>query len=753
MHIEQMNTKKYKIFMFLMVILTACFQVEISSLLYVTQSSFHLAPKTFFRKIKDKLVFDINFTDIVVSMEILQNDMKSYPKSQIRNDELGVKWLSHGDMNIAPINTASDVRKISLNLINQAKEEILIEMNKFNDSRILDAVLNKAREGTSVKLIIGSARELLGKKELAYYDGIVAMSKKIPKLEVCFYKSSKETDKFKRRNVFPVDNHRKLIIVDGVYAHVGTCNIEAWYENKSAGLVLHSAEEVSKFRNFFYNTWRVQTGGSDAKNQRISNLKQLRSDKFTILHEKSVVGNVKFNIVDAFLKAERKIYIAQWGFTDNLLAELLIAKKRLNPEMDIKVVLNPTTVGFGSLASKVPYLKNLPTYLKLKKGGIEVRWGGDGTNSDAHDDYEHRKVIVCDDTVITGSADGWTRGLKVNAELSVSIDNAQLAEHFTKEIHDVWIKDLSKGKYSKPIEYVSTNMVHRAQEAQRNINSLNRKVKNFGLVLNSFLHNIGRLFSWDLVNFRLAIALRTESMLPGVNVLLGFFNEQGMPRFFESSVMFFQKGIKENLFKLAALIKYAVLKNRESLQLKGQGQNIYAKEVYISLSSSEIESAKTTGAVAPTVDWENSHFGVSLTENKYAACYENVKHSVWDQAHFVVAGKISKDANLLFFNEAERTKFHQWCGQFQITQDRTQLLPSYLKLNGYNGYALVNDNNIPHRYILIDETMFEPSRVIRTSAGVSLDSETVYVFDAENQKPTSAIIYSDKHTNSVLIAA
>lgn len=727
--------KIYRIGMFALVVVFCFIQFECSNFF---ESFTHLAPKTILKHAE--LIANIDLTSVFVFIEGLADDKTNHAKSLVRNDKLDVQWISHQDMNIAPINTAKQVRKVTTQLIKQAQKEILIEMNKLNDPKVWAALLKRAKEGVEVKIIVGAARSLLTEKELSHYQDMMAVAKEIKTLEIISYDIKKETGKVVRNNVFPVDNHRKLVIVDGLYTHVGSCNIEAWYENKSSGLLLHSPRESAKFRQFFRNTWAAQKN----QTEKISNLTQMQRDDFSILHEKSVVSNVKFNIVYEMLKAKKHIYIAQWGFTDKLLIELLIAKKRLNPKMDIKVVLNPTTVGFGTLASKVPYLKNLPTYLKLKKAGVDVRWGGDGTNS-VPEDYEHRKSIVCDDIVITGSADGWKRGLEVNAELSVSVDNPQLADHFAKEIQEIWVKDLSKARYSKPVQYVSTVLVHHMHAAKGAANRLKRTLVNLHALVDSFLRKSINFFMWDFVQFEYFRSIRNPSLLPLYNGMLNIFRAEGDSKFLESASVFLKKEIFTKVRNLTALVRLRIQKARSERDLMIDKKNIHNMEFYISVDEMELETAKVTGMLSPAVDWKNKKFGLVLKANHPDAYYENILNSLFGKSHSIVAGKISPKANLLIMDKEEEGKFRQWAKQYEITDDESVLLPTYVRFKGCDGYVTVDADNRLKNCNLFDESVFELSHVIDTTDTASKDINITYAFHQGINYDTGLDEFSSAH--------
>ncbi|MBI9033649.1 MAG: phosphatidylserine/phosphatidylglycerophosphate/cardiolipin synthase family protein [Bacteroidales bacterium] len=189
--------------------------------------------------------------------------------------------------NVPPYRLMNDPLRIFtalLNDIDQAKDEILIEVYKFNNDiigiKIRDALIKKAKEGVKVKLLMdswGSTSNPAFFSSLIFHGGQVRFFKKI-KLFVDFF------TKNHRRN------HRKLIIIDGNISYIGSNNITGYCLNWRELSLRIEGDISKKFAHIFYtdfeayNKYVYKKGGF---------LKTIHHNGFKIVRDKPSITQQK----------------------------------------------------------------------------------------------------------------------------------------------------------------------------------------------------------------------------------------------------------------------------------------------------------------------------------------------------------------------------------------------------------------------------------------------------------------------------
>ncbi len=189
-----------------------------------------------------------------------------------------------------------------LNDIDQAKEEILIEVYKFNSDiigvKFRDALVKKAKAGVRVKLLIdswGSTSSHAFFDELTQHGGEVRFFKKI-KLFVDFF------TKNHRRN------HRKIIVIDKNISYIGSNNITGYCLNwRELALRMQGSIGEVFSRIFYadfkaYNKYVYKKGGF---------LKTLYHNGFMIVRDKPSITQQKImnQYADMIRSASHQIVI------------------------------------------------------------------------------------------------------------------------------------------------------------------------------------------------------------------------------------------------------------------------------------------------------------------------------------------------------------------------------------------------------------------------------------------------------------
>lgn len=385
------------------------------------------------RKILGTTIFDDGYIN-----RMLQLYPVSYTKgvnvgAHGNNEEKGDglmpgNWIEANGAYFMPMDLASELTDTLKDLFRQARSSIYMDFFLINDESLWSILEEKARQGVDVKIIIGKNPRTMRKASQSLIEGVLA--KNIPNMEIVRYIPDVLRDGFRVTEPFP-DDHRKLAIVDGKYAFVGDCNLKYWQERVSS-ILLYSPRGVGDFTRIFSQCWSLLRGKGE-----VAIPGEMPDKPYTILTERSLRENIRLNILRQILKAERRIYIAQWCMDDGLVIKALASKKVSCPDIDIRVILNRSEGLLTARPITVRYARNARSYDRLRAEGISVRWFASAQAKN----YDHRKLVICDDTVITGSSDMYAKAYDGNRELSIKISVPRLTQHCV----DVFEKDWMDG--------------------------------------------------------------------------------------------------------------------------------------------------------------------------------------------------------------------------------------------------------------------------------------------------------------------
>lgn len=141
--------------------------------------------------------------------------------------------------------------------------------------------------------------------------------------------------------------------------------------------------------------------------------------------------------------AEREIYVNYPYFSDDKMIEELIAAKKRNPKLDIKVMM-PGKGERGIPGFLYSHL-NMGTAKQLLDAGIEVRFLSTRKSGEREvETFSHFKGMVVDGKVLSiGSANGDARTLTANHELNSIIHDRGAAKRF---IDDIMAPDWRRAK-------------------------------------------------------------------------------------------------------------------------------------------------------------------------------------------------------------------------------------------------------------------------------------------------------------------
>jgi cardiolipin synthase len=349
--------------------------------------------------------------------------------------------------------TADESREAILKAIREAREAFWIEIFIWHDDHsgraIADALVARKRQAEA-------QGQPFDAKVLIDWSGLRdgAATGKANHIVERLRAGGVEVQEFNRGGVDPTAagatpiTHRKLFIQDGTRFLSGGRNIGdeylqptfinprnqreyAWHDL----MFTITGDETQRVQREFLKNW-VNAGGEVPA--RLPASRQPAGGSAWVQTVVTDPHRKKTELRDTHLKliryAEREIRLVYPYFSDDAMIAELLAAKRRNPALDIKVMLpgkgerGVPGVLFGNL--------NLETARQLTAAGIEVRFvdvrpeGEEWVQA-----FSHFKALEVDGKVLSlGSANGDARTLSHNHELNAVIRDPALARDFVARV-------------------------------------------------------------------------------------------------------------------------------------------------------------------------------------------------------------------------------------------------------------------------------------------------------------------------------
>jgi cardiolipin synthase len=154
---------------------------------------------------------------------------------------------------------------------------------------------------------------------------------------------------------------------------------------------------------------------------------------------------------DQLIKNAQKEIVAIYPyFSDDKLVKELIAAKKKNPNLSVKVMMPSNKE--ASHEGDVYQTLNRETAIQLVKAGVEVRYFDGGVvNGRSVQRFSHMKAMMIDGQILSiGGANGDARSYKNNHELNTLIESKDAVQQFQSQVvgpdwasaHPVTLKEL-----------------------------------------------------------------------------------------------------------------------------------------------------------------------------------------------------------------------------------------------------------------------------------------------------------------------
>jgi phosphatidylserine/phosphatidylglycerophosphate/cardiolipin synthase-like enzyme len=213
--------------------------------------------------------------------------------------------------------------------------------------------------------------------------------------------------------------HNKFALIDNHILWTGSMNFTPndAYRNNNNMLRLDTPSLLENYSHMFERLFMLRA--LEVPTKEIPNPRIQLEHGITIENYFSPNGGAQQAIIKRIQAAKRSIRITAFSFTDDPMAELLIAKK--NQGVQVQAVFETrNNTGLGA------------EYSKLKDAGIDILQDGNCYTL-------HSKLMMIDDrTVITGSYNFTDAANKTNDENLLIIDDPVLARSYIDEFNRIY---------------------------------------------------------------------------------------------------------------------------------------------------------------------------------------------------------------------------------------------------------------------------------------------------------------------------
>lgn len=312
--------------------------------------------------------------------------------------------------------------------LERAQKSIDIAVFDLRLSTFTDALVRAADRGVTVRALV----DYDANQDAAEFKDAVA------KLEQAGISVIKD-----ERSAFM---HNKFALIDNRLLWTGSMNFTPndVYRNNNNMLRLDNRALIQNYAHVFDRLFAIRALDVPAKeipNPRI----QLESG-VSIENYFSPNGGAQQAIVNRLHGAKKNIRVTAFSFTDDPMAELLIAKK--NQGVSVQAVFETrNNTGLGA------------EYSKLKRAGIDIL-------EDGNCYILHSKLMIIDDrTVITGSYNFTDAANRTNDENLLIIDDPVLAKSYIDEFNRIYKQAI------KPSGCGSTSLHFAPDRCKQNANS------------------------------------------------------------------------------------------------------------------------------------------------------------------------------------------------------------------------------------------------------------------------------------------
>ncbi len=304
--------------------------------------------------------------------------------SIIQND--GVRINAYFSQTSGNYNKGGGIDDYLINDIDNAQDEVLVAIYALTNDRIRDALIKAYKRGLRV-LIYTDEKELFkDDMKVIKEAGIHVLSDEDPRALM----------------------HDKFTVIDRKTVWCGSCNYTyyAFYRNNENLVKIVGSKIAKVYRDEFFELWNRKL----IENAYVSDTLEIYF---------SPEDDFKERLLGLIESAKKEIYFLAFAFTDEEIAEALLTKAKEGVRIK------------GVFDEKQNSYQKSSQYGYLKEHGLDVKL--DGNKFTLHD-----KVMIIDDTVVTGSYNFTDKANDTNNENSIVVHNSAFKARYLKEFEKIY---------------------------------------------------------------------------------------------------------------------------------------------------------------------------------------------------------------------------------------------------------------------------------------------------------------------------
>ncbi len=322
-------------------------------------------------------------------------------------------------------------------ILREAQVSIDLETSHLDFEMAQDTLLEKARNGIRVRVILDS-RDL--KKDEKSRDKVLAL---ISRLEASgiIVSISDGAKMATLAGYWRSLLHRKLIVIDGGRkVFVASANLDKYVTNIESGVILTDAGTEGS--RLFASDWDLFAGGPHQQED-IDQTASGVTSRLRLIGRGTQEADLREILVSALRASQKSVLISAYEFSDPVLLHELVAAKRRNPSLDVRVALCGAPIRIWSHGQLVTEPKNKTATSMLPASGIPV------TSFLSELDYNHARMVKIDNQLFLGSADLTRLALDGNFELTVGLKLSPTQEFQLRTQFEASLKDF--GSSPEPV--------------------------------------------------------------------------------------------------------------------------------------------------------------------------------------------------------------------------------------------------------------------------------------------------------------
>ena len=311
---------------------------------------------------------------------------QSLPPATSLPEQSGLKINVFFSQTSGSYHNGGGIDDLLIESIDNAKQELLIAIYALTNDRIRDAIVRAFERGVRVQLYTDDGALFSDDIKYLSQKGIIVKSDEDPNALM----------------------HSKFTVIDNQIVWTGSCNYTyyAFYRNNENLIKITGTKIADVYREEFQEMWN---------NTLLTN--PYRSETIEVYF--SPEDDFKTRLLELIANAKKEIRFLAFAFTDEEVARTLVRKHQEG--LIVQGVFDEKQNGYQKSSQ----------YTYLKQNGIDVRL--DGNKFTLHD-----KVMIIDDTVVTGSYNFTQKANEINNENVVVVHNEAFKRRFMEEFSKIY---------------------------------------------------------------------------------------------------------------------------------------------------------------------------------------------------------------------------------------------------------------------------------------------------------------------------